>query len=301
MVRIINVEPEDEDNKAFLRDSIGDRPVVSAFYMPGCGYCDMLRGPWHEFENMVRKKYPDDHTVIAFVHKDAEGDIRSAMKEPLLIQGYPTIMGFRKDGGREEFRGERSADSLLRFYETVVGSNKTTKHKKTKKHKKKGKKGFGGEGSDGSKSSKSSKGSKKRNNQITGTTMNDMSTAMNSVDLEEKEAKINRGNRGNQDKKSSVSPMKIGNYTGEVTSPYGQTVYKNSLGFGGPRPRPRPRPRSPSYPAPPPLPLDDTSGESVTSSEPPKKKSKKSKKTKKSKGGRRTKRYRRASRKVSSK
>ena len=91
MVRIINVEPHDEDNKGFLKESIGKRPIVAAFHMPGCMYCEMLKEPWNEFTKMLEEKYSGDETIVAFVHKDVQYDVVPSVKGNLFIQGYPTI------------------------------------------------------------------------------------------------------------------------------------------------------------------------------------------------------------------
>tara|TARA_Y100000389_G_C17371936_1_gene469509 strand:- start:111 stop:860 length:750 start_codon:yes stop_codon:yes gene_type:complete len=132
MVRIINVEPDDEVNKVFLTNSIGQRPIVAAFHMPGCMYCDALKEPWKEFTNMLEKKYSGDETIIAFVHKDVQDDVVQKVKGDMFIGGYPTIVGIKKGGSFEEFKGERSSNSLLKFYKQTCG-NKKIKKNRTKK------------------------------------------------------------------------------------------------------------------------------------------------------------------------
>lgn len=128
MVRIINVEPHDEDNKGFLTDSIGQRPIVAAFHMPGCMYCEMLKDPWNKFTKMLEKKYSGDETIVAFVHKDVQDDVVQKVKGDMFIQGYPTIVGIKKGGSFEEFKGERSSKSLLKFYNETRGNKKIKKN-----------------------------------------------------------------------------------------------------------------------------------------------------------------------------
>ena len=130
MVRIINVEPHDEDNKGFLINSIGQRPIVAAFHMPGCMYCDALKEPWNEFTKMLEKKYSGDETIVAFVHKDVQDDVVQKVKGDMFIQGYPTIVGIKKGGSFEEFKGERSSKSLLKFYKETCGNKKINRTKK---------------------------------------------------------------------------------------------------------------------------------------------------------------------------
>ena len=128
MVHIINVEPGDDVNGNKLGAAIGSVPVVVAFYMPGCGYCEMLKEPWGAFTIAMEKQHPNDNAVIAFVNKDAEKYVRDVMvknNKSLLIQGYPTIMGFKNDGNMIEFNKERSADKLMEFYHDVSGNNKS--------------------------------------------------------------------------------------------------------------------------------------------------------------------------------
>tara|TARA_B100002019_G_scaffold289134_1_gene304123 strand:+ start:863 stop:1615 length:753 start_codon:yes stop_codon:yes gene_type:complete len=132
MVRIINVEPHDEDNKGFLTDSIGQRAIVAAFHMPGCMYCEMLKEPWNKFTKMLEKKYSGDETIVAFVHKDVQDDVVEKVKGDMFIQGYPTIVGIKKGGSFEEFKGVRSSTSLLNFYKQTCG-NKKIKKNRTKK------------------------------------------------------------------------------------------------------------------------------------------------------------------------
>ena len=131
MVHIINVEPGDDVNGNKLGAAIGRVPVVVAFYMPGCGYCEMLKKPWGAFTIAMEKQHPNDNAVIAFVNKDAEKYVRDVMvknNKLLLIHGYPTIMGFKNDGNMIEFNKERSADKLMEFYHDVSGNNKSALH-----------------------------------------------------------------------------------------------------------------------------------------------------------------------------
>jgi hypothetical protein len=137
MVRIINVEPDDEDNKGFLSDSVGKRPIIAAFHMPGCMYCEMLKQPWSEFSKMIENKYPGDETIVAFVHKDMQDDISSKVKGNLMIQGYPTIVGIKKGGGFTEFSSDRTADKLMKFYKKICGGVRKRKSKKNNINKKK--------------------------------------------------------------------------------------------------------------------------------------------------------------------
>ena len=152
MVRIINVEPGDDVNGNKLGAAIGSVPVVVAFYMPECRYCEMLKGPWGAFTIAMEKQHPNDNAVIAFVNKDAEKYVRDVMvknNKSLIIQAYPTIMGFKNDGNMIEFNKERSADKLMKFYHDVSGNNKSALHgmkttrgtrKNTTNRKKKGEK-----------------------------------------------------------------------------------------------------------------------------------------------------------------
>jgi hypothetical protein len=132
MVRIINVEPHDEDNKGFLTNSIGQRPIVAAFHMPGCMYCDALKEPWNEFTKMLEKKYSGDETIVAFVHKDVQDDVVQKVKGDMFIQGYPTIVGIKKGGSFKEFNGERSSVSLLKFYNEICCNKKIKKNRTIK-------------------------------------------------------------------------------------------------------------------------------------------------------------------------
>lgn len=132
MVRIINVEPHDEDNKGFLKESIGKRPIVAAFHMPGCMYCEMLKEPWNEFTKMLEEKYSGDETIVAFVHKDVQYDVVPSVKGNLFIQGYPTIVGIKKDASFKEFKGGRTSKSLLKFYKETCGNKKIKKNRTRK-------------------------------------------------------------------------------------------------------------------------------------------------------------------------
>ena len=132
MVRIINVEPHDEDNKGFLKDSIGQRPIVAAFHMPGCMYCDMLKDPWNKFTNMLERKYRNDETIVAFIHKDVQDDVIERVKGYMFIGGYPTIVGIKKGGSFEEFKGKRTSNSLLNFYNKISINKKIKKNRNRK-------------------------------------------------------------------------------------------------------------------------------------------------------------------------
>ena len=135
MVRSINVEPEDNKNIKYLSDKIGKSPIIVVFYMPGCIHCEMLKDPWSKFTNSLSDDGSD--SIIAWVHKDVEPKLRSKIKDDMVIQGYPTILGFDKKGGTKEYQGERTPGKLFNFYNQIVsgmkgGSNNGSKRKNKK-------------------------------------------------------------------------------------------------------------------------------------------------------------------------
>ena len=118
MVRLINVEPEDENNIEQLSYEIGKTPIIAVFYMPGCIHCEMLKKPWGYFKEKIKRN--KENTIVAWVHKDVEPRLRENIKGEMTIQGYPTILGFDKKGGTREFKKERDVNGLFNFYKEIT-------------------------------------------------------------------------------------------------------------------------------------------------------------------------------------
>eukprot|EP01006_Ploeotia_vitrea_P047018 TRINITY_DN67080_c6_g11_i2.p1 TRINITY_DN67080_c6_g11~~TRINITY_DN67080_c6_g11_i2.p1 ORF type:complete len:951 (-),score=276.40 TRINITY_DN67080_c6_g11_i2:310-3135(-) len=86
----------------------GDKSVLVEFYAPWCGHCKMLAPTYEEVADELKG---NDDIVIAKVDATAESAVASKHE----VQGYPTIILFKKGGGKQEYEGARDKAALVAF------------------------------------------------------------------------------------------------------------------------------------------------------------------------------------------
>ena len=96
-----------------------DKPVVVAYLMKGCHWCDQMKPEWDNFTV---------NTPINFseVSSDEIHNYTPSPKEE-VIRGFPTLRLYNKGKLVKEYDGDRSQKDILRFV------NKYIKEKKAKK------------------------------------------------------------------------------------------------------------------------------------------------------------------------
>lgn len=144
MVKIINIledELNDEEKQQEFINSISTgNNVACAVYMPNCGYCDALHEQWDKLPNLF-KDY-NDNLTISYIHMDIPNRNKKFFGE---IDGYPHIVIFKNGTIKNEYKGDRTSDSLQKWIKNNIsmqgGSKRITRKKKladkkTRKHKK---------------------------------------------------------------------------------------------------------------------------------------------------------------------
>eukprot|EP01012_Entosiphon_sulcatum_P033463 TRINITY_DN42355_c0_g1_i2.p2 TRINITY_DN42355_c0_g1~~TRINITY_DN42355_c0_g1_i2.p2 ORF type:complete len:250 (-),score=73.55 TRINITY_DN42355_c0_g1_i2:37-765(-) len=107
-------EPKEEENVAVLDPSNFDDWVnaqdytLVEFYAPWCGHCKHLAPEWAKAA--AKAKTLDPPIKIAKVDADAHRELATRFS----VQGYPTILSFRK-GVKGEYNGPRQADGIVQY------------------------------------------------------------------------------------------------------------------------------------------------------------------------------------------
>lgn len=111
MVKVFHIRPGNEKAMPEMNNAIAKKlPVLSAIYMPGCGYCEELIPKWNMAANQVSSSYSGD-AIIALIHMDSIGGINIPKNN---IRGYPHVSGY-VNAVEEEYNGDRSESDIMRF------------------------------------------------------------------------------------------------------------------------------------------------------------------------------------------
>lgn len=84
------------------------QPVISYFYLEGCGWCQKFNPEWEKFAKAVA----DEKIPITVRKVNAEENKEEVEKEQ--INGFPHVH-MMKDGKRKDFEFNRTATDLMKF------------------------------------------------------------------------------------------------------------------------------------------------------------------------------------------
>ena len=120
---VVHVQSQSEFDK--LID--GSMSVLVEFYAPWCGHCKSLAPEW---EAAAKAFEPSDGVVLAAV----DATKAQSLAKKYSVKGYPTLKFFAKggaDGVPEEYTGGRTADTIVEWINTKVGTGKRIKQPPT--------------------------------------------------------------------------------------------------------------------------------------------------------------------------
>lgn len=84
--------------------------TVNTFFMPGCGHCTAFKPEWKKFcENKPSYVKTNEYSSDKNMDKCEEYN----------VSGFPTII-LERDGKREQYNGERTADALTAACSTMA-------------------------------------------------------------------------------------------------------------------------------------------------------------------------------------
>lgn len=85
-------------------EAFAEQPLVTFYYLPGCGWCEKFKPEWEKCKKMAASKNIATREVNA-----AENEEEVSSKG---INGFPTIL-ISVDGKEKEYQGERTAEAIL--------------------------------------------------------------------------------------------------------------------------------------------------------------------------------------------
>jgi thiol-disulfide isomerase/thioredoxin len=90
------------------QEGFESQPIISYFYLDGCGWCQKFNPEWEKFAKAV-----SDEKIPVTVRKiNAEENKEEVEKEQ--INGFPHVH-LVKDGKRKDFEFNRTASDLMKF------------------------------------------------------------------------------------------------------------------------------------------------------------------------------------------
>jgi protein disulfide-isomerase/protein disulfide-isomerase A6 len=89
---------------------VKQKPTLTFFYSPNCGYCVELEPEWNALENILKKQY-QGNMMVARIHQDMINDLQCDKD----IKGFPTIFVLKNGKKKKEYTGERKHMDLLKF------------------------------------------------------------------------------------------------------------------------------------------------------------------------------------------
>lgn len=84
----------------------GSETKVTAYLLPGCGWCEKFKPEWEKFQSMAAKEGIKAETV------NAQEQAQRVTKEG--VTAFPTVK-VEKNGKSTEYNGDRTAEDLLKF------------------------------------------------------------------------------------------------------------------------------------------------------------------------------------------
>ena len=130
--------PDDALSIVRINEALSKKiPIVIAFYMDGCGYCEELKPEWTAAAETVKhsRGYGNSPSIIALVNMSAMGQLRL---ETSHVYGFPHIVAVSNGQHQTTYPGarERSALSSWMMQHVSRGFGQERKRKPGKKTRK---------------------------------------------------------------------------------------------------------------------------------------------------------------------
>ena len=87
-----------------------DKPTITYYFLPGCGWCQKFMPEWEKFAQLAKKEGFETAKV------NAQENPEEVSKKG--ITAFPTVEVV-KNGTATEYNGERTAEDLLNFVKTA--------------------------------------------------------------------------------------------------------------------------------------------------------------------------------------
>ena len=127
MIKITKIDPSNYRNIK----SINPNHLIFVTH-PTCYHCKELKPTKDKFFKKIKKMYSGDMDIL-----DIHGDIMSSMMNQLpeltRVEGYPTILATHHGKMSQEYEGDRSMDSLMKFLKDNFEIKKLKKTRITNK------------------------------------------------------------------------------------------------------------------------------------------------------------------------
>ena len=91
-------------------ENFGVPSKCTYYYMNGCTYCKKLDPTW----NKITQTYKGNVTLVKLERQQAGSDL-----DRYSIQGFPTIILTDEEGNHKTYEGDRSANDILKFINSV--------------------------------------------------------------------------------------------------------------------------------------------------------------------------------------
>jgi len=88
-------------------------PIFVKYYAPWCGHCKSMAPDWVKLGETINKK----DVIIA------DYDATANYAEVERVEGFPTLVFYDSQGGKEVYQGERTYDALLAFVNSKIGAH----------------------------------------------------------------------------------------------------------------------------------------------------------------------------------
>ena len=99
-----------------FEDEIAGKNALVFFHAEWCGHCKKFMPEWDKISKEVNDNEDADIKLIKVNSGDPSNNEKHAeIMKKYSINGYPTIKKFGKDGNDEEYEGDRTKESIMKF------------------------------------------------------------------------------------------------------------------------------------------------------------------------------------------
>lgn len=104
------LEPEVHMEGGEVEGFNGDKDEIVLYYAMWCGYSRAFLPEWEKFEQLAGSQFPN----LKVSRVRCEGGMERACSEK-GVDGYPTVILYKKDGSKRSFQDDRTMDKLVSF------------------------------------------------------------------------------------------------------------------------------------------------------------------------------------------